>query len=45
LELQTLLDSGEISEEEFYQVEEELLDRLDAIIAYKEGQVVDEEES
>jgi hypothetical protein len=38
LELQMLLDVGEITEEEFYQGEEELLDRLDAIIAYKEEQ-------
>jgi hypothetical protein len=38
LELQMLLDLGQISEEEFYQVEEELLERLDAIMAYKEEQ-------
>jgi hypothetical protein len=41
LELQMLLDVGEITEEEFYQTEEELLDRLDAIIAYKEEQAAD----
>ena len=45
LELQTLLDSGQISEEEFYEVEEQLLDNLDAIIAFKEGQLrADDEE-
>ena len=43
LELQALLDLGEITEEEFYQVEEELLDRLDAILAYKQG-IEDEDE-
>jgi hypothetical protein len=42
LELQMLLDLGEITEEEFYQAEEELLDRLDAIIAHKQG--LDEED-
>ena len=39
LELQGLLDSGQISEEEFYDAEEELLDRLDAILAFKEVQM------
>lgn len=43
LELQTLLDLGEITEEEFYRVEEELLDQLDAILAYKQG-LEDEEQ-
>ena len=43
LELQALLDLGEITEEEFYQVEEELLDRLDAILAYRQG-IEDEEQ-
>lgn len=37
LELQALLDLGEITEEEFYKAEEELLDRLDAILAFKQG--------
>jgi len=36
LELQSLLDAGEISEDEFYETEEELLDWLDAILYYKE---------
>lgn len=48
LELESLLESGQISEEEFYEMEEELLDRLDAILAYKEEQqrrrAVDEED-
>lgn len=39
LELQMMLDNGEISEEEFYEVEEELLDRMDAILFYKEQQM------
>lgn len=38
LELQGLLDSGKITEDEFYEMEEELLDRLDAILAFKEDQ-------
>jgi hypothetical protein len=38
LELQALLDSGEITEEEFYEAEEELLDHLDAILEFKENQ-------
>ena len=38
LELQALLEAGTISEEEFYEVEEALLDRLDAILAFREGQ-------
>jgi hypothetical protein len=38
LELQMLLDLGQITEEEFYQVEEELLERLDAIMEFKEEQ-------
>lgn len=37
LQLQMLLDIGDISEEDFYAAEEELLDRLDAIIAHKQG--------
>jgi len=37
LEVQMLFELGEIPEEEFHQAEEMLLDRLDAIIAYKEG--------
>jgi hypothetical protein len=37
LQLQMLLDVGEISEEDFYAAEAELLDRLDAIIAHKQG--------
>ena len=44
LELQALLDLGEITEEDFYKAEEELLDRLDAILAYKQG-IQDEEDS
>ena len=36
LELQALLDDGQIEEGEFYVLEEELLDRLDAILVYKE---------
>jgi hypothetical protein len=44
LELQALLDLGEITEEEFYKAEEELLDRLDAILAFKQG-IEDEEDS
>lgn len=39
LELQGLLDSGQISEDEFFEAEEELLDRLDAILAFKEMQM------
>jgi len=42
LELQMLLDIGEITEEDFYAAEEELLNQLDAIIAYKLG--LDDEE-
>jgi len=38
LELQSLLDSGQITEEEFYEAEEELLDLLDAILEFKENQ-------
>jgi hypothetical protein len=38
LELQTMLDSGHLSEAEFYAAEESLLDRLDAILAFKESQ-------
>ena len=38
LELQALLDAGAITDEEFYELEEALLDRLDAILAFKEGQ-------
>ena len=38
LELQGLLDSGKITEDEFYEMEEELLDNLDAILAFKEDQ-------
>ena len=38
LELQALLDNGQIGEEEFYEAEEELLDRLDAILEFKENQ-------
>jgi len=38
LELQALLDTGQITEDEFYEAEEELLDRLDAILAFKEGE-------
>jgi hypothetical protein len=48
LELQMMLDIGEISEEDFYAAEEELLDRLDAIIAHKQGlddEVEDEDEA
>ena len=44
LELQTLLDTGQISQEEFYEAEEELLDRLDAILAFKEGERLTEED-
>lgn len=39
LELQELLDSGQITEDEFFEAEEELLDRLDAILAFKEAQM------
>lgn len=39
LELQGLLDSGQITEDEFFEAEEELLDRLDAILAFKEVQM------
>ena len=42
LQLQMMLDVGEISEADFYTAEEELLDRLDAIIAHKQG--LDDEE-
>ena len=38
LELQGLLDSGQITEDQFYEMEEELLDNLDAILAFKEDQ-------
>ncbi|MHB0874794.1 MAG: gas vesicle protein GvpG [Anaerolineae bacterium] len=38
LELQALLDHGLIGEDEFTQAEDALLDRLDAIIAFKEEQ-------
>lgn len=44
LELQALLDTGQITEEEFYAAEEELLDRLDAILAFKEGERLAAEE-
>jgi hypothetical protein len=37
LQLQMMLDVGEISEADFYAAEEELLNRLDAIIAHKQG--------
>lgn len=37
LQLQMMLDIDEISETDFYAAEEELLDRLDAIIAHKQG--------
>lgn len=44
LELQSLLDSGQITEDEFYAAEEELLDRLDAILAFKEGELLEAED-
>ncbi|PKO21421.1 MAG: gas vesicle protein [Chloroflexi bacterium HGW-Chloroflexi-1] len=43
LQLQMMLDLGEISEADFYAAEDELLDRMDAIIAHKQG--LDDEES
>lgn len=43
LQLQMMLDVGEISEADFYAAEEELLDRLDAIIAHKQGLDEDDE--
>lgn len=39
LELQMMLDNGEISEDEFYEAEEQLLDWMDAILFYKEQQM------
>jgi hypothetical protein len=48
LQLQMMLDVGDISETDFYAAEEELLDRLDAIIAHKQGlddEVEDEDEA
>ena len=42
LEIQMLFELGEITAEEFHQAEEELLDRLDAIIAYKEELAAEE---
>jgi hypothetical protein len=42
LQLQMLLEVGEISQEDFYAAESALLDRLDAIIAHKQG--LDEED-
>jgi len=44
LQLQMMLDVGEISEADFYAAEEELLDRLDAIIAHKQGLDVEDED-
>jgi hypothetical protein len=44
LEIQMLLDLGEITEADFYVAEEELLDRLDAIIAHKQGLDDEDEE-
>jgi hypothetical protein len=43
LQLQMMLDVGEISEEDFYAAEEQLLDRLDAIIAHKQGLDLEDE--
>jgi hypothetical protein len=44
LQLQMMLDVGDITEADFYTAEEELLDRLDAIIAHKQG-LDDEDEA
>ena len=44
MELQMLLDQGKITEEEFYETEEALLERMDAIMAYKLGLSEDDED-
>jgi len=44
LQLQMMLDVGEISEADFYAAEEELLDRMDAIIAHKQGLDLEDED-
>ena len=43
LQLQMMLDVGDISEADFYAAEEELLDRMDAIIAHKQGLDLEDE--
>lgn len=43
LQLQMMLDIGDISEADFYAAEEELLDRMDAIIAHKQGLDLEDE--
>lgn len=43
LQLQMRLDVGDISEADFYTAEEELLDRMDAIIAHKQGLDLEDE--
>lgn len=44
LQLQMMLDVGDISEADFYAAEEELLDRMDAIIAHKQGLDIEDED-
>jgi hypothetical protein len=44
LQLQMMLDVGEISEADFYAAEEELLDRMDEIIAHKQGLDLEDED-
>ena len=44
LQLQMMLDVGDINEADFYAAEEELLDRMDAIIAHKQGLDVEDED-
>ncbi len=44
LQLQMMLDVGDISETDFYAAEEELLDRMDAIIAHKQGLDLEDED-
>ena len=44
LQLQMMQELGEISEADFYAAEEELLDRMDAIIAHKQGLDLEDED-
>jgi hypothetical protein len=44
LQLQMMLDVGDISETDFYAAEEELLDRMDAIVAHKQGLDLEDED-
>jgi ribosome assembly protein YihI (activator of Der GTPase) len=44
LQLQMRLDVGDITEADFYAAEEELLDRMDAIIAHKQGLDLEDED-